>query len=90
MSDGNAQPLRREREACHGRRDLDRVFAAFAGACKRLLAGRPGERTGRTDCDVVDPTMFAIAGNDSAHASHVGCRHLPIVPAGDHAITVAG
>src|SRR5262245_65991989 len=90
MSDGNAQPLRREREAGHRRRDLDRVLAAFAGAGKRLLAGGPGERTRATDCDAVDPTMFAVAGDDSAHALRVGCRYLAVVAAGDHAIAVAG
>ena len=78
VRDREPEALRREGEPADGRGRRRALLLALAGAHEGVLAGRPGDRAGGPDRDVIDPAALGVGGDERcsrrSRRSRTPCR----------------
>src|SRR6476620_399976 len=82
VRDGETEALRRKEQASHRRRCLEAAFFAFLGVHMRDFARRPRDRTIRTECNLIDPTLLVIGSEQATFDARNSFDELAIVAAG--------
>src|SRR5580704_5996637 len=88
MGDGKAEAFWQEGQSADGRRSFE--LAQLLGLHESGLAGRPGNGSVWSKCEMIDPAMFCIGGERAHLALYVRRNDFAVIAASDDTLAIAG